>query len=246
MLRSSSTALPALGRHARSAPSSARSRPGVSRSFCSAAAAAAATRWVTTRLPDGRERDTDVFSSLLSERVMILSGAVTDDVASLACAQLLFLEAEDPTKPVDLYINSPGGSVVAGLAIYDTMQYVTCPVRTLVLGQASSMGAVLLAAGAHGHRTALPHARVMLHQPSGGIDGTAEDMRIHAEEIIKTRARLNQILAKHTGQTPDAIDQAVRHDLFLTPAEALEFGLVDRIMARRGESPIVRMPKTSS
>ncbi|KAJ1793778.1 ATP-dependent Clp protease proteolytic subunit 2, mitochondrial [Coemansia sp. RSA 1938] len=166
----------------------------------------------------------------------MLNGPVNDSQSSLIVAQLLFLEAEDPDKPVSMYINSPGGSVTSGMAIYDTMQYVQCPISTLCTGQACSMGSLLLAAGAKGQRFALPNSSIMVHQPSGGAEGQASDIAIHAREILKTRERLNRIYAKHTGQTVDVIERAMERDNFMTPEEALAFGLIDRVLEKRADS----------
>jgi len=173
------------------------------------------------------ERAYDIYSRLLKERIIFLNGPVNDAVASLVCAQLLFLESENPTKDISLYINSPGGVVTAGLAIYDTMEYIRPKVSTLCLGQAASMGSLLLAAGAAGHRFALPHARVMIHQPSGGVQGQATDIEIQAREILEMRKRLNLIYVKHTGQALDVIEQKVERDTFMSAAEAKSFGLID-------------------
>ncbi|KAJ2500330.1 hypothetical protein GGH96_002827 [Coemansia sp. RSA 1972] len=182
------------------------------------------------------ERSFDIFSRLLKERIIMLNGPVNDSQSSLIIAQLLFLEAEDPDKPVSMYINSPGGSVTSGMAIYDTMQYVQCPISTLCTGQACSMGSLLLAAGAKGQRFALPNSSIMVHQPSGGAEGQASDIAIHAREILKTRERLNRIYAKHTGQGVDVIERAMERDNFMTPEEALAFGLIDRVLEKRADS----------
>ncbi|KAJ2539797.1 hypothetical protein GGF49_004959 [Coemansia sp. RSA 1853] len=182
------------------------------------------------------ERSFDIFSRLLKERIIMLNGPVNDSQSSLIIAQLLFLEAEDPDKPVSMYINSPGGSVTSGMAIYDTMQYVQCPISTLCTGQACSMGSLLLAAGAKGQRFALPNSSIMVHQPSGGAEGQASDIAIHAREILKTRERLNRIYAKHTGQNVDVIERAMERDNFMTPEEALAFGLIDRVLEKRADS----------
>ncbi|KAJ2664817.1 hypothetical protein IW148_001862 [Coemansia sp. RSA 1199] len=182
------------------------------------------------------ERSFDIFSRLLKERIIMLNGPVNDSQSSLIIAQLLFLEAEDPDKPVSMYINSPGGSVTSGMAIYDTMQYVQCPISTLCTGQACSMGSLLLAAGAKGQRFALPNSSIMVHQPSGGAEGQASDIAIHAREILKTRERLNRIYAKHTGQSVDVIERAMERDNFMTPEEALAFGLIDRVLEKRADS----------
>ncbi|RMG92277.1 MAG: ATP-dependent Clp endopeptidase proteolytic subunit ClpP [Zetaproteobacteria bacterium] len=179
------------------------------------------------------ERSYDIYSRLLKERVVFLNGPVDDHVANLIIAQLLFLESEDPDKDIFLYINSPGGLVTAGLAIYDTMQYIRCDVSTLCIGQAASMGAHLLASGAHGKRYALPNARIMIHQPLGGFQGQATDIEIHAREILKLKARLNEMLAKHTGQPLERISEDVERDYFLTAEEAREYGLVDHVLVSR-------------
>ncbi len=181
------------------------------------------------------ERSYDIYSRLLKERIIFLTGGVDDGVASLIAAQLLFLEADNPTKDISLYINSPGGIVTSGLAIYDTMQYIRPNVVTLCIGQAASMGSLLLTAGAKGQRYALPNARVMVHQPSGGAQGQATDIEIHAREILAARARLNEIYAKHTGQTLSKIEQSMERDTFMTPEAAKEFGLIDEIIVNRPE-----------
>lgn len=182
------------------------------------------------------ERSYDIYSRLLKERIIFLIGPVNDHVASLICAQLLFLESENPKKDISFYINSPGGVVTSGLAIYDTMQYIKPDVATLCIGQAASMGSLLLAAGAAGKRFCLPNSRVMVHQPSGGAQGQATDIEIQAREIIKIRARLNEIYRQHTGQPLEVIEQAVERDKFMSAEEAREFGLVDAVVSRR-ESP---------
>ena len=179
------------------------------------------------------ERAYDLFSRLLKDRIVILGSAITDEVAGLIAAQFLFLEAEDPEKEIHFYINSPGGSVTAGMAIYDTMQYVRADVSTLCVGQAASMGALLLAAGAKGKRYALPHARVMIHQPWGGVEGQASDIGIHAREILRVREELNQILCKHTGQALTRIEQDTDRDRFLSSHEAREYGLIDEVIVSR-------------
>lgn len=181
------------------------------------------------------ERSYDIYSRLLKERIVFLVGPVNDAVASVVTAQLLFLEAENPNKEISFYINSPGGHVTAGLAIYDTMQYIRPKIATLCIGQAASMGSLLVAAGEKGMRFALPNARVMIHQPSGGFQGQAADIEIHAKEILDIRARLNAIYAKHTGQDVSAIETAMERDRFMTPDEAKTFGLVDQVVARRPE-----------
>jgi len=179
------------------------------------------------------ERAYDIYSRLLKERIIFLVGPIHDAVASLMCAQLLFLEAENPNKDINFYINSPGGVVSSGLAIYDTMQYIRSPVATVCIGQAASMGSLLLAAGAVGKRYSLPNSRIMIHQPSGGAQGQATDIEIQAREILALRARLNEIYVKHTGQPLEAIQAAVERDKFLSPAEAKEFGLIDEVVENR-------------
>ena len=178
------------------------------------------------------ERSYDIYSRLLKDRIIMLGSPIDDAVASLVTAQLLFLQAEDPEKDISMYINSPGGVVTAGLAIYDTMQYIKCDVATYCIGQACSMGAVLLAAGAKGKRYALPNARVMIHQPSGGAEGKASDILISAEEIRKCRATLNDILARHTGKDLATIERDTDRDFFLSADEAKEYGLVDNVLRR--------------
>jgi ATP-dependent Clp protease protease subunit len=181
------------------------------------------------------ERSYDIFSRLLMDRIVFLGAPIDDNVANIIIAQMLFLEAEDPSKDVYLYINSPGGSVYAGLAIYDTMQYMNAPVNTMCMGMAASMGALLLATGATGKRSALPNSRIMIHQPSGGSQGTAADIEIQAKEIIYARERLNQILAKHTGQSIERVSDDVDRDRFMSPLEAKEYGLIDNVVTSRGE-----------
>jgi ATP-dependent Clp protease, protease subunit len=175
----------------------------------------------------------DIYSRLLKERLIFLVGPVNDHVASVVCAQLLYLEAENPNKDISLYINSPGGIVTAGLAIYDTMQYIRPQVSTLCIGQAASMGSLLLAAGAPNKRYALPNSRVMIHQPSGGAQGQASDIEIQAREILALRRRLNEIYVKHTGLTMDRVEAAVERDTFMSPEEAKEFGLIDHVTPDR-------------
>ncbi len=182
------------------------------------------------------ERAYDIFSRLLKERIIFVTGPIHDGVASLICAQLLFLESEQPSKDISCYINSPGGMVSSGLAIYDTMQYIRPDIVTVCVGQAASMGSLLLAAGAEGKRYALPNARIMVHQPSGGAQGQATDIEIHAREILALRARLNDIYVKHTGQPIEVIEAAVERDNFLSPPEAKEFGLIDEVVSRRSSS----------
>jgi ATP-dependent Clp protease protease subunit len=179
------------------------------------------------------ERAFDIYSRLLKERIVFLTGPVHDAVASLICAQLLFLESENPNKDIAFYINSPGGVVTSGLAIYDTMQYIRSPVSTVCIGQAASMGSLLLAAGAPGKRYCLPNSRVMVHQPSGGAQGQATDIEIQAREILAVRARLNQIYVKHTGQPLEKIEQTLERDRFMSAQEAKEFGLVDEVVESR-------------
>lgn len=179
------------------------------------------------------ERAYDIYSRLLKDRIILLGSEVNDTVASLICAQLLFLESQDPEKEINLYINSPGGSVTAGMAIYDTMRYISAPVSTVCMGMAASMGAFLLAAGEKGMRFALPNCQVMIHQPSGGFRGQATDMEIHAREILRLKEKLNRILAENTGQDYETVVNATERDNFLTPEEALEFGIVDRILVSR-------------
>ncbi|WP_341915677.1 ATP-dependent Clp endopeptidase proteolytic subunit ClpP [Ferrovibrio terrae] len=181
------------------------------------------------------ERSYDIYSRLLKERIIFMVGPVNDAVASLVTAQLLFLEAENPNKEISFYINSPGGLVTSGMAIYDTMQYIRPKIATLCIGQAASMGSLLLAAGEKGMRYALPNARIMVHQPSGGFQGQAADIEIHAKEILDMRSRLNALYAKHTGQDVEKIELAMERDRFLTPQEAKEFGLVDEVVDRRPE-----------
>ena len=182
------------------------------------------------------ERAYDIYSRLLKERIIFLTGPVYDQVSALICAQLLFLESENPTKDIAFYINSPGGVVSAGLAIYDTMQYIRSPVSTVCIGQAASMGSLLLSAGAKGKRFALPNARVMVHQPSGGAQGQAADIEIQAREILLLRHRLNEIYVAHTGQTLDAIERKLERDSYMSAEEARDFGLVDEVVASRPSS----------
>lgn len=179
------------------------------------------------------ERSFDIFSRLLRERIIFLNGEVNDSVSALVCAQLLFLEAENPQRPIQLYINSPGGVVTSGLAMYDTMQYIRSPVHTLCMGTARSMGSFLLMAGEPGQRAALPNASILIHQPSGGFQGQASDMLIHAEEILKTKQRMTRLYAQHCKYTYEAFEQAMDRDRFMTAEEALEWGLIDRIMTDR-------------
>lgn len=181
------------------------------------------------------ERAFDIYSRLLKERIVFLTGQVNDEVASLICAQLLFLEAENAKKEISFYINSPGGVVTSGLAILDTMNYIKCPVSTVVMGQAASMGSLLLCCGTKGRRFALPNARVMIHQPSGGFQGQATDIEIHAKEILSIKARLNQIYVEQTGQTLKTIEKAMERDNFMTAFEAKEFGLIDEVITQKPE-----------
>ena len=182
------------------------------------------------------ERAYDIFSRLLKDRIVFLGTAIDDSVADVVIAQLLFLESENPDKPIYIYINSPGGQVTSGLAIYDTMQYIKPDVSTICIGQAASMAAVLLAAGKRGHRYALPHARVMLHQVLAGVQGQASDIEIHAKEILRVREDLNKILETHTGQTLETIERDTDRDFFLNAESALEYGVVDAIITKREEA----------
>ena len=179
------------------------------------------------------ERSYDIFSRLLSDRIIILSEEVNDATASLIVAQLLYLEAQDPDKDIQFYINSPGGSVTAGMAIYDTMQYIKCDVCTICVGMAASMGAFLLSAGAKGKRMALPNAEIMIHQPLGGMQGQATDMKIHVERMLKIKERLNQLLAENTGKPLEVIEQDTERDNFMTAEEAQAYGLVDKVIYKR-------------
>lgn len=179
------------------------------------------------------ERSYDIYSRLLKERIIFVTGQVYDEMASLICAQILFLESENPNKDIALYINSPGGVVTAGLSIYDTMQYVKCDIATLCMGQACSMGSLLLTAGTKGKRYSLPNARVMIHQPSGGAQGQATDIDIQAREILKMRERLNQMYVDHTGQKIDVIERAMERDNFMSADEAKAFGLIDHVVTQR-------------
>jgi len=178
------------------------------------------------------ERSYDIYSRLLKERIIFLTGPINDVVASLVCAQLLFLESENPKKDIAFYINSPGGIVTSGLAMYDTMQYIRSDVSTVCIGQAASAGSMLLMAGAKGKRHALPNAKIMVHQPSGGFQGQATDIEIHAKEILATRSRLNEIYAQHCGQPLSAVEDAMERDKFMTGVEAMEFGLIDSVVER--------------
>ncbi|MBR1825309.1 MAG: ATP-dependent Clp endopeptidase proteolytic subunit ClpP [Alphaproteobacteria bacterium] len=189
---------------------------------------------VVEQTPKG-ERQFDIFSRLLKERIIFLTGEVNDEVSSLVCAQLLFLEAENPKKDISLYINSPGGVVTSGLAMYDTMQYISCDVATICVGQACSMGSFLLAGGTKGKRYSLPNSQIMIHQPSGGAKGQATDIEIQAKLILDLRKRLNKIYADNTGQKLAVIEKAMDRDNFMTPQEALDFGLIDHIITNRNE-----------
>ncbi|WP_336276220.1 ATP-dependent Clp endopeptidase proteolytic subunit ClpP [Bartonella sp. CB178] len=182
------------------------------------------------------ERAYDIFSRLLKERIVFINGPVEDGMAMLVCAQLLFLEAENPKKEISIYINSPGGVVTSGMAIYDTMQFIRPPVSTLCMGQAASMGSLLLTAGARGRRFALPNARIMVHQPSGGFQGQASDIERHAQDIIKMKQRLNEIYVQHTGQEYDVIERTLDRDHFMTAEESKQFGLVDSVIQYRTET----------
>ena len=183
------------------------------------------------------ERAYDIYSRLLKDRLIFVVGPIDDFMANIVVAQMLFLESENPEKEINLYINSPGGVVTSGLAIYDTMQFIKPDVSTICTGQAASMGAVLLASGAHGKRYCLPHARVMIHQPLGGVQGQASDMEIHVWETLGVRDRLNKILAKHTGQSVEKIKQDTDRDNFLSATDAVEYGLIDKVLEKRGEAP---------
>ena len=187
------------------------------------------------------ERAFDIYSRLLRDRIIFLGTAITDDVANVIIAQMLFLESEDPDKDIHFYINSPGGLVTAGMAIYDTMQYIKADVSTLCMGQAASMAAVLMAAGVKGKRYALPHVRVMLHQPMGGFQGQATDIEIHAREILRLREELNHILAEHTGKPLDQIQTDTERDFFMSGAQAKDYGLVDEVISKRGGVPSLQV-----
>jgi len=190
---------------------------------------------VVEQSPRG-ERAYDIYSRLLKERIIFLGTPVTDEIASLVIAQMLFLEAEDPDKDITFYVNSPGGVVTAGLAIYDTMRYVRCDIVTLCMGQAASMGAVLLAAGTEGKRYALPNSRILIHQPMGGFQGQATDIDIHAQEILRMRNDLNRILAQHTGQNIRKIKKDTERDYFMSAEEAKKYGIIDKVLERRAKS----------
>lgn len=179
------------------------------------------------------ERAYDIYSRLLKDRIIFLGGVIDDHLANIVIAQMLFLESEDPEKDISLYINSPGGHVTAGMAVYDTMQYIKCPVSTLCFGQAASMGAVLLTAGAEGKRYGLPHSRILLHQPMGGFQGQATDVDIHAKEIIRMREELEHILKKHTKQTLDRIHEDTERDFFMSGDQAREYGIIDKVITKR-------------
>jgi ATP-dependent Clp protease protease subunit len=212
------------------------------RPFSKFAAQAAAQRWMSNLVPivveqTGRgERAYDIYSRLLKDRIIFLGTEVNDVVANLITAQFLFLESEDPEKEISFYINSPGGSVTAGMAIYDTMQFIRPAVSTLCMGQAASMGAVLLAAGAKGRRYALPNSRMVIHQPHGGAQGQAVDIEIQAREIIRARQEMNEILARHTGQNLRKIERDTDRDFIMTPADAVEYGLIDEVIVSRRPS----------
>jgi ATP-dependent Clp protease protease subunit len=188
------------------------------------------------------ERSWDIYSRLLKDRIVFLGTPIDDTVANIIIAQLLFLESEDPDKEILIYLNTPGGSVTAALGIYDTMRYVRCPVSTICLGQAASMGAILLAAGSHGQRRALPHSRMMIHQPMSGYQGQASDIEIHAREVLKLRYKLDEILAQHTGRTVEQIRTDTERDRFLTAREALEYGLIDHVISpkKQAAAPALR------
>ena len=181
------------------------------------------------------ERVFDIYSRLLKDRIIFLGSSINDDVANLIVAQLLFLQSEEPGSDIQLYINSPGGSISSGMAIYDTMQFVTCDISTYCIGQASSMGAVLLTAGTEGKRHALPNARIMIHQPLAGVEGTAADIMIHAKELRRIKERMNQILLEHTGHPLEKIEQDTDRDRFMTAMEAMEYGLIDRVVEKMGD-----------
>ncbi len=183
------------------------------------------------------ERAYDIYSRLLKERLIFVVGTVEDQMANLIVAQLLYLESENPDKDIQLYINSPGGTVSSGLSIYDTMQFVNCDVSTICIGQAASMGALLLGGGAHGKRYALPHSRIMMHQPSAGFSGQATDIEIHAKEVLELKRRLNEIMARHTGQTVQQVEQDLERDNFMSSAEAVKYGLIDTVLEQRTELP---------
>jgi len=183
------------------------------------------------------ERAYDIYSRLLKERLIFVVGPVEDQMANLIVAQLLYLESENPDKDIQLYINSPGGTVSSGLSVYDTMQFVNCDVSTICIGQAASMGALLLGGGAHGKRYALPHSRIMMHQPSAGFSGQATDIEIHAKEVLELKRRLNEIMARHTGQTGQQVEQDLERDNFMSSTEAVKYGLIDTVLEQRTELP---------
>jgi ATP-dependent Clp protease protease subunit len=183
------------------------------------------------------ERAYDIYSRLLKERLIFVVGTVEDQMANLIVAQLLYLESENPDKDIQLYINSPGGTVSSGLSVYDTMQFVNCDVSTICIGQAASMGALLLGGGAHGKRYALPHSRIMVHQPSAGFSGQATDIEIHAKEVLELKRRLNEIMARHTGQTLQQVEQDLERDNFMSSVEAVKYGLIDTVLEQRTELP---------
>jgi ATP-dependent Clp protease protease subunit len=183
------------------------------------------------------ERAYDIFSRLLKERIVFIGTPIDDTIASLTIAQLIFLESEDPDKDIHVYINSPGGSVTAGLAIYDTMQYIRPEISTICIGMAASMAAVLLAGGQKGKRTALPNARIMIHQPWGGVQGTASDIRIQAEEILKTKKRINEILAQHSGKSVEQVEKDTDRDYYMSTEEAKDYGVIDNIIVKRTAEP---------
>ncbi|WP_025209552.1 ATP-dependent Clp endopeptidase proteolytic subunit ClpP [Hippea sp. KM1] len=189
---------------------------------------------VIEKTPQG-ERAYDIYSRLLKDRIIMLNGEINDDVSNVIVSQLLFLESEDPEKDIFLYINSPGGSVTAGLAIYDTMQYIKCDITTICIGSAASMGALLLASGTKGKRYSLPHSRIMIHQPIGGISGQATEIEIHAKEILRLKKLLNEILAKHTGKRLKTIEKDTERDYFMDAKEALAYGIIDKIIYSREE-----------
>lgn len=182
------------------------------------------------------ERSFDIFSRLLRERIIFLTGPIEDNLASLVCAQLLFLESESPNEPINIYINSPGGVVSAGLAMYDTMQYIKCPISTVCLGQAASAASLLLCAGEKGSRFATPNSKIMIHQPSGGFSGQATDIKIQAEEILKTKKRINEIYQKHLNISLSEIEKVIERDKFFDADEAVQFGLIDKVITKRGEN----------
>ena len=191
--------------------------------------------YVIEQTSRGGERSYDIYSRLLKDRIVFLDGQIDDHTANVIIAQLLFLESQDPEKEISLYINSPGGSVTAGLAIYDTMRYITAPVSTVCMGRAASMGAFLLAAGQKGMRYALPNSQIMIHQPLGGFQGQATDVDIHAREMLRIKERLNTLLAENTGKSYDEVVRATERDNFLTPEQALEFGIIDRVLVSRSD-----------